>query len=250
MRHSRRADTDQEEWSQSRARKWDPPLSRKGFHEFSNVLPKILDGIGMSFDLYTSPFKRCLDTAEIIRKQAGLSIDQLVIDLSLSELYDYAKLVRTINCPDVMNNGHYRPMEEWFTSSKLDAAENDIKNNQSRLSPPAPLRCFLRDQMGLGGETLNIIGEFPRYEKYISHPFQILPRFCESFEHISAKGRDAIIVTHMIGVNSMINNLFGYRTFYVPQGNYIAVQRSRESPDSAWGPWNLMKKGFIVFQNQ
>lgn len=242
MRHSRRADKDGQQWDEMHVRTWDPPLSGKGVDLLNDTLPVlkgILEGAQAVSKVITSPFLRCLQTAEAIRKEFALKPDSLEVNMSLSEIYDYFNSVRYVDSPDIWRDGAYVNMSEWFFKFK----HMNIEQGVNHLLDTTSIEEILKKHVDhvFDDHNVTIGGKFPDFERYIPIPFVITPRFCEVFQNATDDHDDNVVfVTHMSGVISIINNLFGYIRCYVRPCDFFVLERRRLTETDPWQKWDLL----------
>lgn len=239
MRHSRRADKDGQKWDEMHVRTWDPPLSDQGIKLLHDTLPVLPEILGSIKKVITSPFLRCVQTADAVRKTFGLQPESLEVNMSLSELYDYFNSVRYVDSPDIWRDGAYVNMSEWFFKYK----HMNIDQGVNHLLETTTMKEILRKRVDnvFVDHKVCVEGNFPDFERYLPLPFLITPRFCEVFRNATDDhDENLVFVTHMSGVISIINNLFGYIRYYVRPCDYFVLERRRRCENESWGKWNLL----------
>ncbi len=238
MRHSRRADKDGENWDQMSVRTWDPPLSRMGRNLADSQALKISDIVRDVEMIISSPFLRCLQTAHSIRIATRATSECLTVDLGLSELYDYMNSIRYVDSPDICQEGCYRNMSCWFFKFKRRMLVSSIPVN--RLCGSTTILQQLQKYVGNDYEDVKVVGKFPSFERYLTLPF-INSRYYDSFQNATSRcDGNMIFVTHMSGVTSIINSLFGRIKYYVRPCDYFVIDRHRDSANGLWGKWKLV----------
>ena len=239
MRHSRRADKDGEHWPQRDVRTWDPPLSKMG-HALADSQSAKIANIMQNVELIvSSPYLRCLQTAHKVRLAISAKSKCLCVDLALSELYDYWNSIRYVDSPDITKDGKYQNMSQWFYKFKRQTKTESAEINRlcaGETSIDEQLKKYVSDEY----DKVRICGEFPSFERYLTLPI-INQRYCKCFEEtVSRTDGNIIIITHMAGVTSIINQLFGRIKYYIKPCDYFVIERQRDSAAEEWKKWKLM----------
>ncbi|KAF5829727.1 hypothetical protein DUNSADRAFT_15574, partial [Dunaliella salina] len=88
MRHGHRQDEDDDSWSATAPRPWDPPLSlrgRKGVQEAAAALAQQQSKLQIDY-IVTSPFLRCLQTSTEIVAALKLPTGRWLVDWAMGEV--------------------------------------------------------------------------------------------------------------------------------------------------------------------
>lgn len=238
LRHGRRADKEGQPWDGQLSRPWDPPLSSQGQAEATSVRALLRNCLGDKFQIHSSPFLRCLQTAYIV---AGNTTQNLTVNLSLSEVYDYFNAVRFVDSPDIFDGSNYVNMGNWFWRFKYGVCDRNGRQT-FHLGGQTDLRQQMLKYMQTEIHVPKTVGEFPDYDtKLFPLPgLFCLPRYVATFHQITKDAtRDHVIVTHMSGVTSVINSIFGWVKSYVPPASPVILERTLV-PGGKPGPWKLV----------
>lgn len=221
MRHSLRADRDGEAWDWQPLRPWDSPLSSRGvLYANAQAAAVAMANPGFSH-VVCSPFTRCLQTAAAVLTARELAWQQLTVDYGLSELHMYYGSPRT-------------GMKDWYWD--LLAPDEQARGT---VSLPVLADKFVAPYWPeLGPFAAASGGTFPSgTESYLPPLYHNVPRYVRAFDRIAHTGQDAVVVTHMSGVLSILNARVGGINLYAPQGAFYTLTRT-VSP-AGKGPWAL-----------
>ncbi|KAL0053573.1 hypothetical protein WJX82_007749 [Trebouxia sp. C0006] len=116
MRHALRLDEVDHDFVSSSKAWWDPPLAQKGFGQAAHTAETQLRSLDLQV-LVTSPFKRCLQTANTVVQSVPTCCRRIHINCKLCEMLT----ARNLNAQDrPLPNGH---IQEWmWNGSSIDAA--------------------------------------------------------------------------------------------------------------------------------
>ncbi|KAL0029958.1 hypothetical protein WJX77_009700 [Trebouxia sp. C0004] len=116
MRHALRLDEVDDDFVSSSKAWWDPPLAPKGFDQAAHTAETHLRSLDLQV-LVTSPFKRCLQTANTALESMPTCCKRMHINCKLCEMLT----ARNLNFHDrPLPNGH---IQEWmWNGSSIDAA--------------------------------------------------------------------------------------------------------------------------------
>lgn len=233
MRHGHRMDEWDDGWVGKAERPWDPPLSPEGLMQAHKVASSVNS---FRFDyLVTSPYQRCLQTSAQILSQLGLTLDNLLIDYQIGEVFN----------PRVMNGGiaglPEGPLEKWMWKGKSvsEAIKEFVKAEPSFediSGTPVVLDVSLPSEI----ETIGV--GHRRYGKE-------LERLAEHYS-----GYNLLVVTHgeciRVAVNSVLPNATVYESRHT--GFVLKVRNRRRgsrnlmagnvSEGTLWGNWRLITK--------
>ncbi|CAD7701715.1 unnamed protein product [Ostreobium quekettii] len=215
MRHGHRIDESDEGWVGRAERPWDPPLSPEGVAQAREVAASLR---GLQFDyVVSSPFQRCLQTSAQILPQLGLSLDQLLINCQIGEVFS----------PRVMNGGFSGlpkgPLENWMWQGE---AVSDVVQKFVKSEPALE---------GISGSPVILPLRLPTQFETIGEGHK---RYARELECIR------------VAVNSVLPNVTvyesrhtGFVTKFRSQGRR-APRASREARagSATWSDWELVTK--------
>ena len=232
IRHGKRADKEGESWKDMHTRPWDSPLSVAGSRHVQQVAEVLRSLLRPDFVTYTSPFLRCLQTASLITENQS----KVIVDYSFSEVYDQYNAVRYVDSSDIREkqSSSYKSMSAWFWKSRYAVLDESGKKT-FRLGGSSTIQQQLcKAQLE---HDVSTTGSFPEYEPR-GNPFSALmsiPRFSDEFQRLAAETtKDFVIVTHMSGVTSIVNSIFGFVRYYIAPADFVVLERRS-------GVWRLTK---------
>ncbi|KAL0034447.1 hypothetical protein WJX79_002512 [Trebouxia sp. C0005] len=116
MRHALRLDEVDHDFVSSSKAWWDPPLAQKGFDQAAHTAETRLRSLDLQV-LVTSPFKRCLQTANTVVESMPAYFSTIRVNCKLCEMLT----ARNLNAQDrPLPDGH---IQEWmWNGSSIDAA--------------------------------------------------------------------------------------------------------------------------------
>lgn len=256
MRHGLRADTAGETWQHKNIRPWDAPLARKGWTQVMKVGDHLSSVISKPDVIFSSPYIRCLQTASLVLKSFGLSYDRLAIDRGLSESYDWFNAVRYVNSEDIVSNGRYRNMGDWFFCCR-QLTDDYLLMKKWKLVPCLSMQQIIRsgvyDELNeANSKRVNIkeYGEFPNYEMTVNIGYNdgvrirreryvnALTRCLGILQKVKARKQNKVImvVTHMAGVGVLYEHLLKTTPAAISTAGYFVVQQENG------GPFRLVKE--------
>lgn len=257
IRHGIRADSVGVRWEDDIARPWDSPLALQGwqdawtkFRSLKGHFPELSPDL-----VFSSPYVRCLQTASIFLKVNNLTYARLVVDRGLSESYDFANSVRYVESPDIIVQGTYRPMKEWFYKVRrriITAAGRPLWTLKQGTSLAKQMKSYVYSIWSdKSSPRIQAIGEFPVFEMPVASSFVKNPlkaRYVQAFERCSNFSDKyhskselpvvAAIVTHRAGVESIFEHLLNRACPSVPPAGYFIVKVSESR--------NMMTKTNLV----
>ncbi|KXZ56348.1 hypothetical protein GPECTOR_1g308 [Gonium pectorale] len=216
-------DEENETWHLSAARPWDPPLSAKGRQQAREVAAQFKS---KQIDyVLTSPFVRCLQTSAEIVDELGLEQGRWLAVWPMCELCDPRLLLA--GREELKPLLGKRPIREWMWDGQtFEQAVGGL------LAPDLALSGVrIRPEMWNDSP--------PAYPEKIEHALRRYEKqiraVCKEFA-----GRNVLVVTHGEALRAAVNmHDLRASVYEVKHTGYVPLQRSRQQPAGAWGPWSM-----------
>ena len=246
-RHGVRADTLGIRWEDDTTRPWDPPLALEGWQDAWTRFVNLPSAIPKPEIIFSSPYLRCLQTASVILKTFKLPYSKLTVEKGLSESYDYFNSVRYVDSPDIIADGKYRPMAEWFYTIRcrmINTAGRPFWALKKGTTLGKQMKSYVYDfWRDKSRPRIKEVGIFPSFEMPIAYSFLKKgrnARYIEAFERCIRYNvglgdcrktslrppKVLAIVTHRAGVETLYEYLLGKSCPNVPPAGHFVISRT------------------------
>jgi broad specificity phosphatase PhoE len=223
MRHGHRQDEQDQTWTETAERPWDPPLSTKGRSQAKEAAYAMRE-LGIEH-IITSPFVRCLQTSAEIVSTLDMKQNNWAVDWSLSEICDPRVLFG--GRKELLDQVARREIDTWMWDGKqLPEVLNDFAYEESIKSevqfPPRDITIHL-----------------PSYPETLH---QGLRRYSKAFQGIitRSKGKSILLVTHGEALRKAVEMFApGSEVYEVQHTGYVVLQ-CKAAGSSDLADWKLV----------
>jgi broad specificity phosphatase PhoE len=223
MRHGHRQDEQDQSWTKTAERPWDPPLSTKGRSQAKEVAYAVRE-LGIEH-IITSPFLRCLQTSAEIVSTLDMKQNNWAVDWSLSEISDPRVLFGARK--ELLDQVGRRDVDTWMWDGKLLAEVlNDFAYEESIKSevlfPPRDISTLV-----------------PSYPETLH---QGLRRYGKAFQGIitRSKGKSILLVTHGEALRKAVEMFAAGSEVYEVQHTGYVVLQCKAPGSSDLADWKLV----------